>query len=245
MAVVPTEGQLQALFWIPSIAERPVAVARPSGWNLNAAPDQDFTGTPGSAAETAWLAYGAYLTADRDFLLRRSQWFHDFRGETGLGTDRYNERQLTALARSARAVLAAELCGVEPSSGEATDTWTDPTGAVHTVRALPAGLFGTAVGYLARAMWYDGVSKGDMAYWLKVDALTKMWAPESPDGGSEVNGESISAVNRSPDSQYWTRGPEESERAAGPAGTERMVERSGAMRMIAPYVRRRLVEVNL
>lgn len=242
MAVVPTNGQLQALYWIPSESERPAAVQRPSGWDPSMGAAQQFAGTPGSAAETAWTAYQAYVRTLNDYGKRERAWHEDFRALTGLARN-YEDRQLRGLARAARAVLAAELLGLDANEGEATTSWVDPSGAAHTVRALPEGVFQTAVGYLARAMFYDGVTRGDAAYWEKVSAVTAAWTREAD--GETVGADSSSALNRTPGAEFWQRGPDDHDRTRGPAGTERMVERSGAMRMIAPYVRRRLVEVAL
>lgn len=199
----PSEGQLQALFEIPV----------------------DPVPPDGAAGIVDDSAYNSALAA-------MDAWARSFRPQTGLGFHKYNDVQLARLARTARSLLAAELLGVDPAPGDEADEWTDPEGTVFRVRKIPAGVFATAVGYLVRALYYDGASKGDDEFWGKVKQFRK-WQAGEQSGPAQLE----ARLNNLPDVSV-TR-----EREFGPAGTGRMIEKSGALRMIAPYVRRRLVEV--
>lgn len=199
----PSEGQLQALFEIPA----------------------DPVPPDGSAG----------LVNDSDFnsaLAAMDAWARSFRPQTGLGFHKYNDVQLARLARTARAMLAAELLGLDPVQGEESDEWTDGEGTVFRVRKLPAGVFATAVGYLVRALYFDGSSKGDDEFWGKVKQYRKqVLGPQATTPAYQ------SLMQNTPDVAVTE------DREIGPAGTGRMIEKSGALRMIAPYVRRRLVAV--
>lgn len=203
LAMHPSEGQLQALFEIPADPVPP-------------------EGSSGVVNDTGYNSALAAMDA----------WARSFRPETGLGFHKYNDVQLARLARTARSMLAAELLSLDSAPGEESDEWTDGEGTVFRVRKLTAGVFATAVSYLVRALYYDGVSKGDYEFWSKVKQFRK-WQAEPQAGPSQLE----ARLNNLPDVSV-TR-----EREFGPAGTGRMIEKSGALRMIAPYARRRLVEV--
>lgn len=220
--MIPSEGELQALYEIPL---PPDVVQRP------AAGDRGTAQQP-SAGETA---YQNYLSARATYLGALNEWAVDFRPVTGLAKDQYSNEQLGDLARSARAMLAAELGSLSPADGNGVaTTWTAPDGTTYSVRRLPMGVMQTATAYLVRAMFYDGISKGDVYFWSKADRYAEFvdW----------TKSDSAGYVESSPDNLHTGR--IRREREMGPRGTNRLIDRSGALRMIAPYVSRRLVQVS-
>ena len=81
-------------------------------------------------------------------------------------------------------------------------------------------------------MFFDGASKWDD--WMH----TKFQADLEDSGKSSLDGEGRQ--------NYLEDGPDRwivRDTAMGPRGSSRLINASGAMRLIAPYVRRRLIEV--
>ena len=246
--MIPAEGQLQALLLIPADhgdIPRPAKVSAPGAEPPR--PDPSDRGTPQSpsAGEQAWQtwhtaneAYTAYQAAEArweaygGYESRLAEWAATFRPITGLTEAQYTNLRLVELARSARSCIAMELCGLDPEDGEAVTTWVDPDGTAYSARRIPDDVIRTAVGYLARAMYFDGASKWDD--WMH----SKFGADAEIDGKSSLDGEGRQSYLRDGPGREIVR-----ETAMGPRGSSRLINASGAMRLIAPYVRRRLIEV--
>ena len=217
---VPTEGLLQALYPIP---RAPVEVIRPPEG------DRGTTQVPSDGE----AKYQAYVAARGPYFSALSEWAAAFRPVTGLIEDQYKDDRLAELARSARAMLAAELGDLSPADGGEYTEWIGPDGTVYRARRIPDDVMRVATGYLVRALHFDGISKGDVFFWSKADRIAEMtdWTQSDSPG----------YVKSLPDNLQ--SGKIREHREQGPRGTNRLIDRSGAMRMIAPYVRRRLVEV--
>lgn len=245
--MIPSEGQLQALYPIPRDhgIEKPDEVTAPGAEPMR--PDPSDRGTPQSpsAGEAAWQtwqtaheAYTAYQAALSryetygGYTSRLAEWAATFRPITGLTAAQYTDARLVELARSARSCIAMELCGLDPEDGEAVTTWVDPDGTAYTARRIPDDVIRTAVGYLARAMFFDGAAKWDEWQMRKFEADAEI------DGKSSLDGEGRQSYLRDGPGREIVR-----ETAMGPRGSSRLINASGAMRLIAPYVRRRLIEV--
>ena len=218
---VPTEGLLQALYPIP---RAPVEVKRPA---------EGDRGTP-QAPSAGEAKYQAYVTARNAYFSAVKEWAAAFRPVTGLIEDQYQDERLAELARSARAMLAAELGDLSPADGGEYTEWTGPDGTAYHARRIPEDVMRVATGYLVRALHFDGISKGDVHFWSKADRHAAM--------ADYTLSDSANYVKSGPDSGFLG-GDIRQAREQGPRGTNRLIDRSGAMRMIAPYVRRRLVEV--
>ena len=148
--MIPPEGQLQALYEIPSepafVAEVPM-------------------GDPGRPA------YDAYVTASKAYAASIVRWAAAFRPVTGLTKEQHADEGLADLARMARALVAEELVDINPKAGEASNSFTDAASNTHTARALPQSVLQTAIAYLVRALFFAGVSKADAHWWNTADKL--------------------------------------------------------------------------
>lgn len=213
-------------------------------WQAWSTRNNAYTVYQGAAAsyaqyELAKAAYDAYLVADRAYVnhgsyhLRLKEWGAEIRPVCGLTEMQYRDERLAALARSARACIAMELCGLDPLEGEETTSWTSLDGTIYTVRRIPDDVIRTAVGYLVRALYFDGVAKWDE------------W--QSAKFGRELDTQGAATMDTA-DSRagYLLEGPDPDairQMAMGPRGSQRLIRTSGALMLIAPYVRRRIVTV--
>ena len=203
----PTTGQLQALYELP--VQPPAAGAEP--------PLSDPPTLGETMAHDAWALRVAAEVDYRAAVTRRAS---DARSFIGVGEHQYSDDRVIKILETARRMAASVLVDVSPEEGAETRTYTSE-GRDHVVRAVPLDALEPAIYYIARALYFDGLSKADEVALAERHAKTS--GPDATEPG----------IYHPPVF------------AGGPAGTNRLVDRSGAGRMLAPFIRRSVTEVPL
>lgn len=231
-------GQLQALYELdlpPVEPDRPP----PGQRGTPSAP------TPGEMTWQAWLKELRAWEAANDAFENRG--LRTLRTYIGAHDGKYDGNDLYRILLAARSMVAAELIVLTPAADDESVTWRDTrprtiSDGTFSCRAFPAGVIESAIGYLARALYFDGVSKGDVHFWTKMGQAATLRVPHvlGDDPGAERgadDGAYADISDRMP-------GPElQASRERGPAGTNRLIEASGARRILAPHIRRQVLEV--